>query len=87
MLGVEDTSELSFSTQTEKEENGLLHSKKNVGFLVHPTVIFTPEKLALGTIDFNLWSRDEAEYGKSKDRKIDPLKRKKVFVGFFPSSN
>ena len=79
VLGVADTSELPFSTQTEKEENGPLHSKKNVGFLVHPTVIFTPEKLALGTIDFNLWSRDEAEYGKSKDRKNRPLEEKESF--------
>ena len=79
VFGVHDTSELHFATQTQKAENGTLRSKKDLGFLVHPTVIFTPEKLSLGSIDVNLWSRDPSEYGKSKARANRPIEEKESY--------
>lgn len=53
-LGVHDTTELNFSDQNQKEDTGTLHTEKSRGFLLHPIVFFTPDKVCLGTIDAHL---------------------------------
>jgi hypothetical protein len=39
------------------------------GLLVHDTMAFTPEGLALGLIDVQCWARDASAFGKKHDRK------------------
>jgi len=41
---------------------------RRVGFLLHPSIVVTPDGLHLGTVDVNIWARDE-KLGKSEDRK------------------
>ena len=79
VLGVHDTTQLAFSNQSQKERTGPLQTKKQQGFLLHPITLFTPEKLPLGTVDVNLWSRDEETFGKSKDRARLPIEEKESY--------
>ena len=79
VLGVHDTTTLNFSSQSQKEDTGTLQTEESRVFLLHPLVLFSPDKLCLGVIDTNLWSRDPQEFGKSKDRSNRPIEEKESY--------
>lgn len=79
VLGLHDTTELNFTGQLKKEETGTLHTEKSRGFLLHPVVLYSPEKLCLGTVHLNQWSRDPQEFGKSKHRQDRCIEEKESY--------
>jgi len=79
VLGVNDTTELDFTTQSQKEGVGYLHTKNQQGFLLHPMLLLTPEKVPLGTVDVNMWSRKESDFGKKAQRASLPIEEKESY--------
>ena len=79
VLGVQDTTQLDFSGQTQKQDTGPLQTKQQRGFLLHPVFLLTPEKLPLGIVDVNLWSRDDETFGKSNQRAQRPMEEKESY--------
>ena len=47
--------------------------------MLHPILLLTPEKLPLGIVDVNLWSRDDETFGKSKQRAQRPMEEKESY--------
>ena len=75
VLFVQDTTELDYSGQKKLEGAGPLTYKDRRGFLNHPTIAITPEKLPLGIISTEIWSRPWEEKVKEDRRKI-PINEK-----------
>lgn len=69
VLLAQDTTELDYSGQKELEGAGPLTYKTRRGFLNHPTIAITPDKLPLGIICTKIWSRPWEEEKKEDRRK------------------
>lgn len=57
VLGIQDTTELDFSSQPGIAGLGRLNYEARQGFYVHPTLLVTPDGQALGVTDAWMWSR------------------------------
>ena len=66
ILAIQDTSELNYSNHSAMEGIGPLSREKHRGLLIHPTLLFTPDKLCLGILDIFKWHRD---YLKGEEKK------------------
>jgi len=67
-LCIQDTTELDFSSQPGIAGLGRLNYEARHGMYVHPTLVVTPEGLALGVTDAWMWARKpkgEAEFKES----------------------
>lgn len=67
-LCLQDTSELDFSSQPGIAGLGRLNFDARRGLYIHPTLVVTPEGLALGVTDAWMWARPpkgEAEFKES----------------------
>lgn len=78
VLLVQDTTELDFSDHPP-DGAGPLNSEKQLGFLDHSQIAFTPEGLCLGVIDVNIWARSGEGFGDSKKRQYDPIETKETY--------
>ena len=65
---MQDTSQLTYSTQYKKQGIGPLKNKYQKGILLHPTLAVTPSKLCLGVIDDYHWFREKLLNVKKKER-------------------
>jgi hypothetical protein len=81
LLCVQDTTSLNYTTHPSTKGLGTIgsHSKNNIGIMVHDTMAFTTEGLALGVLDFQTWCRPEEEYGKRTTRKEKPIQDKESY--------
>lgn len=81
VLCVQDTTVLNYTTHPATEGLGTIgsHSKNTIGIMVHDTMAFTPEGLALGLLDLQTWSRPEQEYGKRKTHKNKSIQDKESY--------
>lgn len=73
VLLLQDTTQLNYSTQFQKEGIGYLNSEYHQGILLHPTIAVTPDRLCLGVVDDYHWHRD-----KSPPSKISKTERNKL---------
>lgn len=78
VLAVQDTTSLNYDAQPAMENLGPIGTRADswYGLLVHDTMAFTPEGLALGLIDVQCWARDAQHFGKKHDRKSLPIQAK-----------
>lgn len=78
VLCVQDTTVLNFTTHPDTAGLGTIGSQQDrtLGIMVHDTMAFTPEAVALGLIDLQSWTRAPEEYGKKVDRKHKPIHQK-----------
>jgi len=62
VLAVQDTTELDYTAHPLTEGLGPIgnHRKHVQGLILHPTIAYTPEGLALGLLDVQCWKRDPA---------------------------
>ena len=58
VLCIQDTTELDFSTQPGMAGLGRLSYEAQHGLYAHPTLVVTPEGVALGVVDAWLWARE-----------------------------
>lgn len=80
ILAVQDSSSLNYAThQATKGLGSLSTQSNNIGIMFHDTLAITPQGIPLGLLDFQVWSRDQGEYGKNKNRKNKPIEEKESF--------
>jgi hypothetical protein len=76
---IQDTMEVDYSTQPNKEGMGYLHDLKHKGFLTHNGLILTEDKEPLGLIYQGIIVRAEEEFGKKKQRKKKEIEEKESY--------
>jgi hypothetical protein len=73
ILAIQDTTVLDYTTHHAKKNLGTIDQRKNGrGLLAHNVLLAAPDGLPLGLMDLALWTRDPAEHGKGKERRIKP---------------
>ncbi|NDK99872.1 IS4 family transposase [Photorhabdus bodei] len=81
LLALEDTTTLSFSHASVKDELGYTTSSQTSrGIQAHSVLLFAPaEQQVVGLIEQHRWSRKLSEYGKSRKRDSRPYKEKESY--------
>ena len=92
VLAVQDTTTLNYSTQLATEGLGPIGYRKDrgQGLVVHDTVAFSAEGVALGVLEAQVWARDEKEFGKKarrKQRSIEQKESRKWLISFEAAIN
>ena len=78
VLLVQDTTELDYSAHPA-EGVGLLNKEQRQGLYDHSHVAFTPERLCLGVLDVEFFSRSIETLGRTEERKSNPIETKESF--------
>ena len=78
VLVIQDTTELDYSAHPARDI-GLLNKEQRQGLYDHSHVAFTPERLCLGVLDVEFFSRTVETLGKFKERERDPIETKESF--------
>jgi hypothetical protein len=76
VLAVQDTTSLDYTAHPATTGLGVLNDVKHQGFLVHTTLAITPERVPLGPLAQEVWTREAASLGKRKTRKQRPITEK-----------
>ena len=82
MLLLSDTSEIDYTTKKAMKGKERLSNKKH-GLWLHSTIAVTPERLSLGIVDANFWSRqaevaeDSSAYRTARDNA--PIEEKESY--------
>jgi hypothetical protein len=76
VLAVQDTTSLDYTGHPATTGLGVLNDVKHQGFLVHTTLAITPERVPLGLLAQEVWTRDAAGLGKRATRKQRPIAEK-----------
>ena len=79
VLAVSDTTEVDYTHHSSKKGLGYLHDLNHHGFLLHSTLVVTPENVPLGLLDQQIIYRDEQEFGKKHNRKERPIEEKESY--------
>jgi hypothetical protein len=74
VLLVQDTTFLDYGTTQPKQGMGTVKIKVREEYLLHPTVVFTPERMNLGVLGLQVWQRPEQPVAQERHRK--PLEEK-----------
>ncbi len=82
ILMINDTTSLDFTGKKGANDLGYIENKYKSGLFLHPTIAITPERLNLGLIDLQLWSRANEDIGKKKLRKQLPFDQKESYNWF-----
>jgi len=76
VLVAQDTTFINLATEDRKKEMGTLVCKNKNEFLLHPSVVFTPERTNLGALHNTLWKRRE---GNAADCYHTPIEEKESY--------
>ena len=76
VLAIQDTTLLNFSHHPATRGLGYLSDLNQRGMLVHSTLCVGPDGVPLGLLAQHVWTRDDAHFGKRKDRQHKPTKDK-----------
>lgn len=76
VLAVQDTTELDYTHHPATTGLGALGDAQHQGLLVHSTLAFTPERLPLGVLAQEVWTRAVATLGQRATRKARPIAEK-----------
>jgi hypothetical protein len=82
VLCPQDTTYLNHTTHPQTEGLGSIGSSaKNpaLGIILHDTLAFTTDGLALGVVALHTWTRPLEEFGKSKDAETKPIEEKESY--------
>jgi Transposase DNA-binding/Transposase Tn5 dimerisation domain len=76
VLAVQDTTLLEWTQHPATTGLGMLASTRQQGFVVHSTLAVTPERVPLGVLAQQVWTRDPAQVGKKHQRRQRPTAEK-----------
>jgi Transposase DNA-binding/Transposase Tn5 dimerisation domain len=78
VLAVQDTTSLNYSTHGQTEGLGPIGNKadKTLGMLLHTTLALSPDGLALGIVQAQMWRRSAAAFGQNHKRNQRPVEQK-----------
>ena len=69
VLAVQDTTQVDLTAHPHTNGVGYLQDLKHTGYLVHTTLLVTPQRVPLGLLAQQVWVRNNADYGKKHKRK------------------
>jgi hypothetical protein len=72
----QDTTQVDYTTHTDTLGLGVLQNKAQHGLLLHTTLAVTPDRVPLGVVDQQIWTRDPSQFGKRHNRKTRPTSEK-----------
>ena len=78
VLAVQDTSFLDYTDHPATKGLGNLVQKYRQGICLHSTLAFTPERLPLGILQLQMWTREESELSE-KEQKARPIEEKESY--------
>jgi len=78
VLVAQDTTELDYSEHPTKD-TGVLDAEHRYGLYDHSHIAFTPERLCLGVLGVEFFSRTPESLGKTRERRNDPIETKESF--------
>ena len=78
VLIVQDTTELDFSNHPATD-SGVLNEADRFGLYDHSHLAFTPQRLCLGVLEVDFFSRTPESLGKTRERKYDPIEEKESY--------
>ena len=76
VLAVQDTTVLDYTHHPATTGLGAVHDARHQGMFVHRTLAITPERVPLGLLGQEVWTRDPAQVGKRATRKQRPIAEK-----------
>ena len=76
LLVVQDTTSIDLTGSRASDKLGYLESKHCRGIFLHPSLVITPERVNLGILNAEMWTRDNSEFGKKQTRKSRPIEEK-----------
>ena len=79
VLAVQDTTEVNWTAHPATSGLGALGGPSQQGLLVHTTLAFTPERVALGLLAQAVWARDPQAVGQRATRKQRPIAEKESY--------
>ena len=83
VIAAQDTTEVDLTRKQEKV-GGPLDAGSRWGLFVHPILVMTPERVPLGVVNVDMWSRDPKELEKSakqrkNERRAKPFEEKESY--------
>ena len=81
VLSVQDSSSLNYTSHPQIKSLGTFGTKKGttLDIMMHDTMAFTTEGIALGLVDLQTWRRPPEEFGKKKTRSQRPIEEKESY--------
>lgn len=78
VLSVQDTTTLNYTAHPATKGLGLIGYRKDggLGLILHDTLAFNPQGVALGVVNAQCWARDKANFGKHSRRHELPIDQK-----------
>ncbi len=78
VLVAQDTTSLNYEAHAATRELGPINTRADAaqGLKLHESLALTPEGVALGLIDVQVWARDPQQIGQAKQRKKRPIEEK-----------
>jgi Transposase Tn5 dimerisation domain/Transposase DNA-binding len=83
VIAAQDTTEVNLTRKKEKV-GGPLNDEQHWGLYAHPLLVMTPERVPLGVVHAEMWSRDPEEFAKSsqerrQERRQKPFEEKESY--------
>lgn len=76
VLAIQDTTQVDLTAHPHTAGVGYLQDVKHTGFLLHTTLLVTPQRDPLGVVQQQMWVRDPAGFGKRAKRHERPTEEK-----------
>jgi len=76
VLCPQDTTYVDYTHHPNTAGLGVMQDEMHQGLLVHTTLAITPERVPLGILDQQIWTRDADTLGKRHDRRTKPTAAK-----------
>lgn len=77
VIVAQDTTEID-CTRAQEKVGGPLNDLSHWGLFAHPLLVMTPERVPLGVVHADIWSRDAAEFAKSQEERRAARRRKAI---------
>jgi hypothetical protein len=68
VIAAQDTTEIDLTRKQEKV-GGPLNDTNHWGLYAHPVLVVTPQRVPLGVVDVQMWSRDPKEFDKTAEER------------------
>lgn len=78
VLTVQDTTEVDL-TRKEEKVGGPFRDEDQWGVRVHPAMVFTPQRVPLGTLQAEILARDPDDFHKRSQRRNKPIEEKESY--------
>jgi hypothetical protein len=78
VIAAQDTTEIDL-TRKEEKVGGPLNDTNHWGLYAHPVLLMTPQRVPLGVVSVEMWSRDPKEFDKTAEQRRKE-RREKAFA-------